>query len=125
MSMGGEKQHSSSFARVAVWVCGLLGKELAAMTGSFWAPTIIPIVIVPALAAWLALVWYADAHPRWKAHSAVPTPSITGATVSADISRQITRGDAVTVGGRERDAEVSRVHEEGGRAPSAPLRRAA
>lgn len=124
--MEGEKQHSSSFARVAVWVCSLLGKEPAAMTGSFWAPIIIiPIVIVPALAAWLALVGYADAHPRWKTHSAVPTPSMTGAIVRADISRQIPRGDAVTVAGSKWDAEVSRVHEEGGRVPSAPPRRAA
>jgi len=96
------------------------------MTGSFWAPIIIiPIVIVPALAAWLALVGYADAHPRWKTHSAVPTPSMTGAIVRADISRQIPRGDAVTVAGSKWDAEVSRVHEEGGRVPSAPPRRAA
>ena len=93
------------------------------MTGSFWAPIVIPIVIVPALAAWLALVWSADAHPRWKAHSAVPTPSITGAMVHADISRHIRRGDAVA--GGERDAGVSRIHEEGGRVPSAPPRRAA
>jgi hypothetical protein len=110
---------------VAVWVCGLLGKEPAVMTGSFWAPIVIPIVVVPALAAWLALVWYADAHPRWKAHSAVPTPGVTGAMVRTDISRQIPWGDAATVAGSERDAEVSHVHEEGERVPSTPPPRAA
>jgi hypothetical protein len=26
----------------------------------------IPVVSVLALAAWLAMVFYADAHPRWK-----------------------------------------------------------
>ena len=47
------------------------------MTGSFWAPIIIPIVAVLALAAWLALVWYAAAHPRWKAHRVTSAPGVT------------------------------------------------
>jgi hypothetical protein len=36
------------------------------MTGSLLAHIIIPVVTVLALAAWLAMVFYADAHPRWK-----------------------------------------------------------
>ena len=95
------------------------------MTGSFWAPIVIPIVVVLALAAWLALVWHADAHPRWKTHSAVPGPSITGTVVRADISSQIRRGDVMTVAASGGDAAVSRVHEEAGRVPSSPPRRAA
>lgn len=37
------------------------------MTGSALAPVIIPIVAIVALAAWLTLVFYADAHPSWHA----------------------------------------------------------
>jgi hypothetical protein len=36
------------------------------MTGSLLAHIIIPVVTVLALAAWLAMVFYADAHPHWK-----------------------------------------------------------
>jgi hypothetical protein len=36
------------------------------MTGSLLAHIMIPVVSVLALAAWLAMVFYADAHPRWK-----------------------------------------------------------
>jgi hypothetical protein len=36
------------------------------MTGSLLAHIVIPVVTVLALAAWLAMVFYADAHPRWK-----------------------------------------------------------
>jgi hypothetical protein len=35
------------------------------MTGSLLAHVIVPVVSVLALAAWLAMVFYADAHPRW------------------------------------------------------------
>ena len=33
------------------------------MTGSALAPVVIPIVAFLALAAWLGMVYYADAHP--------------------------------------------------------------
>ena len=36
------------------------------MTGSLLAHVIVPVVSVLALAAWLAMVFYADAHPHWK-----------------------------------------------------------
>jgi len=64
------------------------------MTGSFWAPIIIPIVAVLALAAWLALVWYAAAHPRWKAHRAASAPGVTGAMFRMDTSKQVARRQA-------------------------------
>lgn len=37
------------------------------MTGSALAPIIIPIVAIVALAVWLTLVFYAEAHPSWHA----------------------------------------------------------
>jgi len=37
-----------------------------AMTGSSLAPIIIPVVVAPALAIWLAMCYYAGRHPRWK-----------------------------------------------------------
>jgi hypothetical protein len=36
------------------------------MTGSTSALVITPIVAVIALAAWIVLVFYADAHPTWR-----------------------------------------------------------
>jgi hypothetical protein len=48
------------------------------MTGTALAPIIIPIVAVVTLAAWLTLVFYADAHPHWRAGQATanePAPA--------------------------------------------------
>lgn len=36
------------------------------MTGSALAPVVTPIVVVIVLAAWIALVFYADARPGWR-----------------------------------------------------------
>jgi hypothetical protein len=36
------------------------------MTGSTLAAVVIPIVVVIVLAVWLAMVFYADSHPRWR-----------------------------------------------------------
>ena len=35
------------------------------MTGSTLAAVVIPIVALTVLAVWLAMVFYADSHPRW------------------------------------------------------------
>lgn len=51
------------------------------MTGSSLAPIIVPIVAFIALAAWLGMVFWADAHPEWKPHAAIPGPEITSAGV--------------------------------------------
>ena len=38
------------------------------MTGSLLVPIVTPIVAVIALACWLSMIFWADTHPRWKAH---------------------------------------------------------
>ena len=48
------------------------------MTGSSSAPIVIPIVAVFCLAIWLGLVYYADAHPRWKSQRAPRRPAEPG-----------------------------------------------
>lgn len=48
------------------------------MTGSFLVLIITPIVVIIALAFWLGMVYWADAHPGWKAHATAPAPEITG-----------------------------------------------
>lgn len=48
------------------------------MTGSILVSIIVPIVAVLALAAWLGMVFWADAHPGWKSHAAAPGPEVTG-----------------------------------------------
>ena len=95
------------------------------MTGSFWAPIIIPIVAVLALAAWLALVWYAAAHPRWKVHRAASAPGVTGAMFRRDTSKQVARRQVTTAARSNEGAAVRADHEEGIRLPAPPPRRAA
>ena len=36
------------------------------MTGSNMAAIVIPIVVMLGLAVWIALVFHADSHPRWR-----------------------------------------------------------
>lgn len=43
-----------------------LWREESRITGSFLVPIIVPIVAVITLAAWLGIVFWADAHPRWR-----------------------------------------------------------
>ena len=43
-------------------------KEAPVMTGSFLVPIITPIVAVVALACWMGMIFWADAHPGWKTH---------------------------------------------------------
>ena len=95
------------------------------MTGSSLAPIIIPIVALIALSGWLAMVYYANAHPGWKAHHAAPKPVSTGTTVRADDRKQIVRRDVTTVARRDRDMAEPGVHAGSGRTASPPPRRAA
>jgi len=93
------------------------------MTGSSLAPIIIPIVVVPALAAWLGLIWYASAHPGWKAHRVAAEAGTAGAMPRPDGQRQIMRREVTTVARRAVDAGLA-AHDRG-EAPSLPPRQAA
>ena len=42
------------------------------MTGSTWDLILIAVVVVIVLAAWIVLVFYADAHPAWRRPEAPP-----------------------------------------------------
>ncbi|HTS99200.1 MAG TPA: hypothetical protein VMI33_21545 [Streptosporangiaceae bacterium] len=54
------------------------------MTGSALVPIIVPIVAVLALAAWLTLVYWADAHPASGRHVAeISPPAAAGAEAAA------------------------------------------
>lgn len=57
------------------------------MTGSFLVPIITPIVAIIALACWMGMVFWADAHPRWQVHSAAPGSQFPGesATLAGDL----------------------------------------
>ncbi len=94
------------------------------MTGSFWAPIIIPIVAMIVLAAWLAMVYHADAHPGWKAHSAAASPGSTGTAVRADVREQMMWRDLASVARCEEDAAKLGDRDGGEGAPSPPSRRA-
>lgn len=49
------------------------------MTGSLLVLIITPIVALPALGCWLAMIFWADAHPAWKARIAPHGPELTAA----------------------------------------------
>lgn len=95
------------------------------MTGSFWVPIVVPIVAMITLATWFAAVFYADAHPRWKAHGTAPAAGVTGTTVRADAREQVVQRNVRTVARLEEDAKVLSVHDGSARAQSTPPRRAA
>ena len=44
------------------------------MTGSNLAAIVIPIVVMFGLGVWIALVFHADSHPRWRQRT-VPAPN--------------------------------------------------
>jgi hypothetical protein len=48
------------------------------MTGSFWVAIVTPIVALAALGCWLAMVYWAAAHPEWKTRS-LQGPELTAA----------------------------------------------
>jgi hypothetical protein len=41
-------------------------KEAPVMTGSFLVPIVAPVVAVVAMACWMGMIFWADAHPGWK-----------------------------------------------------------
>ena len=53
------------------------------MTGSNLVAIVTPIVALVLLAGWLGIVYWADAHPRWKAPRAARGPEITSETFPA------------------------------------------
>ena len=59
------------------------------MTGSSLAPVVIPIFAMFSLAAWLAMIFYADRHPLWGDRTKAAAKSIQ--------SRQIRRFSARSV----------------------------
>jgi hypothetical protein len=48
------------------------------MTGSFLVPILTPIVAVLALALWMGMIFWADAHPGWKTHHAAQRTQFPG-----------------------------------------------
>jgi predicted lipid-binding transport protein (Tim44 family) len=92
------------------------------MTGSALAPIIIPIVALIALAAWLAMIFYAEAHPGHVRHGAA---SGSAATPTDGRGQDIRRELAPTGAGPSRRAAIAAGDGAGERAPSEPSRRAA
>jgi len=60
------------------------------MTGSMWVPIIVPIVALLALGSWLALVYYADAHPQTR-HASAPQAGLAGGQAATDTVEGTTR----------------------------------
>jgi hypothetical protein len=92
------------------------------MTGSALAPIIIPIVALIALAAWLAMIFYAEAHQGHIRHGAASGPATTpGDERGQDIRHEL----APTGSGPSRRAAIAADDGACERAPLEPSRRAA
>jgi hypothetical protein len=52
------------------------------MTGSVWVPIVVPIVALLALGSWLAMIYYADAHPQYQHGSTRQAGVASGLPVS-------------------------------------------
>jgi hypothetical protein len=60
------------------------------MSGSIYAIVITPIVVAFLIAAWIAAVFYANAHPGWKHQAPPPKYEVTGGSFQAiDGGRQL------------------------------------
>ena len=61
------------------------------MTGSNLAPIVIPIVVMFSLGAWIALVFHAASHPRWRQRTA-PAPKTAPAARDSQVpARSLSR----------------------------------
>ncbi|MGE5291747.1 MAG: hypothetical protein ACM3ML_32025 [Micromonosporaceae bacterium] len=54
------------------------------MPGSSLALIVIPLAVTAALAAWLIMVYYADAHPYWRGQRPAHERPATGAVSPGD-----------------------------------------
>ena len=95
------------------------------MTGSIWVLIVVPIAAMIALAGWLAMVYYAEAHPEWKAHRVAAEPGSTGTTAYADSHRQIARRGVTTVVKHGEEAAEPGVYPGSGQVPAQKPQRAA
>lgn len=70
------------------------------MTGSALAPVIIPVVVIVALAAWLAMVFYADGQPRRALRRTASEPGAVPAAITPrPLQPEVTAGDGKDAGG--------------------------
>jgi hypothetical protein len=61
------------------------------MTGSNLAAIVIPIVVMFSLGVWIALVFHADSHPRWRQRTA-PAPKTAPAARDSQVpARSLSR----------------------------------
>jgi ABC-type nitrate/sulfonate/bicarbonate transport system substrate-binding protein len=90
------------------------------MTGSPLVGILVPVAVVIVLAAWLALVFYADAHPDHAARAAAAERGIASETTSGD-ARQRDEHRENTSSPEEQDA----AHPGGRSTGTAPERPAA
>ncbi len=75
------------------------------MIGSHLVPIVVPIVAFLAMAAWLSMVFWADAHPQWKSHAAATGPKVTAAgTPPAEAGPGARQGSEIAAAARHKPA---------------------
>jgi hypothetical protein len=96
------------------------------MTGSPLVGVIVPVAGVIVLAAWLALVFYADAHPGHAARAAAAERGIASETTSGDARQRDERRENTSgEDGESSPEEQDGVHPGGRSTGAAPERPAA
>jgi hypothetical protein len=120
--------NGSDLITLALWIAfgtggAARGKGVSNMTASPLAHIIIPIVAIIALAAWLAMVFYADAHPGHAGRDAAARQDIASKPDSGDARQQDERPETTSSGNCESSPERQDAEHPGGRStatPSAP-----
>ncbi len=77
------------------------------MTGSTLVLIVVPIVMLVALGAWLALVYYAGEHPEWKAHRLAREAAAAAALAGDEAATAPDEDEAMPVPGGDRKPVVS------------------
>ena len=82
-----------------------MAKGVSNMTASPLAHIIIPIVVIIALAAWLAMVFYAAAHPGHAGRDAAARQGTAGEPDSGDAQQQDEHPETTSGGNCESSPE--------------------
>ena len=94
-----------------MWPAGrVFGKMELGMTGSFLVPIIVPIVAFITLAAWLGMVYWADANPGWdKGESPEAVHPEAAAAILDPAAESIAASVAGAIGQRDEEYRKARL----------------
>lgn len=74
------------------------------MTGSSYVPVVVPVIAFVAMAFWLGLIFYADAHPGYRHRKPQPVDDIAGPDAAGSVAAGAGREAVAGLGGPARAA---------------------